>query len=63
MSDKPTTHDEDFLVPDEPEEPTEEQRAAVREQLSDTAGGETADDPELGIGTPAGGGERVRGYE
>jgi hypothetical protein len=63
MSDEPTSHDEDFLVPDAPEEPAEAQRASTREQLSDTAGGETADDPELEIGLPGGGGDRVRGYE
>jgi hypothetical protein len=55
---------EDYLVPDEPEQSADEQRAAVREQLADAArGAEAEEDPELGIGMPGGGAERVRGYE
>ena len=60
---KPGTEGEEYLVPDAPETSAEEERAAVRKQLSDSTGAEAAEDPDLGVGLRGGGAERVRGYE
>jgi hypothetical protein len=73
--DDPSTHGDGYLVPGDPTESADEEairqgretadqeRAGVREQLSDATGAEAAEDPDLGVGLRGGGAERVRGYE
>jgi hypothetical protein len=44
-------------------ETADQERARIRKELPGSTGVEQAEDPELRIGLPGGGAERVRGYE